>query len=292
MAGRTQCFDPRQEMRLQDYEIFHYKDVKLSNVAVHHHDFYEVYLLLSGSVTYSVEGRCYPLECGDLLLVNPMELHQLRVTSNRKPYERYVLWLNPGFLHRLSTPNTNLTGCFDSSAPNHTNLLRLGKSQRLNMQSIMEELVRETYEPSFGHDMAALGLLMRFMVELNRLVMHSQIERVDDGSDVIRQVLAYINHYYDKPLSLDQLAGEFFISKYHLSHEFNRVVGTSVYRYIILKRLVMAKQMLLSGIPPTEVYLKCGFHDYSNFYRCFKNEYGITPKQFVEQARQTLQGSY
>lgn len=66
---------------------------------------------------------------------------------------------------------------------------------------------------------------------------------------LISQVLDYINAHYFEQLSLGQLASEFYISKYHLSHEFNRVVGTSVYRYIILKRLVIAKQMLAGGIP-------------------------------------------
>ena len=74
------------------------------------------------------------------------------------------------------------------------------------------------------------------------------------------------------------------ISKYHLSHEFHRLVGTSVYRYIIQKRLVIAKQMLANGVAPTDVYGHCGFGDYANFYRAFKAEYHISPKQFLGRA--------
>ena len=88
------------------------------------------------------------------------------------------------------------------------------------------------------------------------------------------------DRHYTDPLSLELLSSKFFVSKYHLSHEFNRVVGTSVYRYIVQKRLVIAKQMLAGGVAPTDVYRHCGFGDYANFYRAFKAEYHISPKQY------------
>ena len=79
--------------------------------------------------------------------------------------------------------------------------------------------------------------------------------------------------------SLDELAQRFYVSKYHLSHEFSKTMGISVYRYICLKRLLSARQMLLNGMPAGEVYTKCGFKDYTNFYRAFKAEYGISPSE-------------
>lgn len=61
-------------------------------------------------------------------------------------------------------------------------------------------------------------------------------------------------------------------------------MGTSVYRYIIQKRLIMAKQKMLAGMSPTDVYCNCGFGDYANFYRAFRSEYGISPKEFCEES--------
>jgi len=288
MQKKVREFDPRQEMRRKDYEIFHYRDVELDSVEVHHHDFYEVYLFLEGEVAFNVEGKKYLLQRGDILLINPMELHQLRVISRREAYERYVLWIDPAYLSAISTRNSGLTRCFDNTRPDHSNLLRLGSQQWRLVQRMLEELVEESYGSAFGQDVAALALLQRFMVEINRLVIGRQQQprpETEAKSELIQDVLEFINKYYHENLSLDRIAGEFFVSKYHLSHEFNRVVGTSVYRYIVLKRLVIAKQMLGGGVPPTDVYLNCGFRDYANFYRSFKTEYGISPKQYLEQKR-------
>lgn len=92
----------------------------------------------------------------------------------------------------------------------------------------------------------------------------------------------YINLHYSEPLSLDLLAETFFISKYHLSHEFQRQVGTSVCRYIQKKRLQIARHLLSGGNKPNNVYSICGFGDYTGFYRAFKTEYGTSPREFAE----------
>lgn len=287
MRSRSQPFDPRQQMRRQGYEVFHYQDAKMDSVEVHHHDFYEVYLFLSGNVDYTIEGSLYHLEPGDLLLINPLELHQLKVNASQTSYERFVLWLTPSYLNSLSRPEVSLTVCFDHSRPGRRNLLRPGKSRVL--QLIMAELLQEFYSSEYGHEAAADAILLRFLVELNRLALASPpvaVESEDRSTVLIRQVLAYINEHCHQELSLDQIASAFFISKYHLSHEFQRLVGASVYRYIIQKRLIIAKQLLSSGLPPTGVYQNCGFRDYANFYRAFKAEYGISPSEFSAQARE------
>ena len=291
MAGKVQPFNTRQHMLAQSFEVFRYSDSHLKNVALHHHDFYEVYLFLCGNVDYTIESRNYRLLPGDLLLINPMELHQPRITPEKQPYERIVLWINQPFLQQFSSPQTSLTRCFDTHLPTHTNLLRLTPAQRVRVSSFMDSLVQESYRGDYGGDLSSVGLLIQLLVEINRIALAGpqKHELKDKSSGLITQVLDYINSHYNEDLSLDSLAGMFYISKYHLSHEFNRLVGTSVYRYIIQKRLVIAKQLLSAGVAPTEVYQHCGFGDYANFYRAFKSEYHIGPKKFaVESGQMTI----
>ncbi len=282
MTEKIQKFNTRQHMLAHSFEIFRYRDSYMNEVALHHHDFYEVYLFLNGNVNYTIESRNYHLLPGDLLLINPLELHQPRITPEKEPYERIVLWINRPFIDQFSSQQTSLTRCFDSARPGHTNLLRLAPQHRETITMLMERLIAENNNFSYGGDLSSISCLIQLLVELNRIAMGTpqRHELKDKSSPIITNVLQYINGHYDDELSLDFLAGKFFISKYHLSHEFNRLVGTSVYRYIIQKRLVIAKQMLSDGIPPTDVYQHCGFGDYANFYRAFKSEYNINPKEF------------
>lgn len=282
MKERTQSFDPRQHMSRPDFEIFHYKDQTPSDVEVHHHDFYEVYFFVSGKVEYRVEGRIYHLQPGDILMINPLELHQMIARSD-EVYERMVLWVDKQYLESLSIDTASLTRCFDNALPNHTNLLRAAPAQAMDMAMRLRQLVKESYGGEYGGELYARGLLLQFMVELNRLVQRVDNEKDreegrEEVSPLVSQVLAYIGDHYNEELSLEKLARRFYVSKYHLSHEFSRIVGTSVYRYITLKRLLIAKQMLTSGIAPGVVCVNCGFADYANFYRAFKAQYGMTPR--------------
>lgn len=283
MRERAQRFDPRQTMHRQDFEIFHYREPKPEEVGLHHHDFYEIYLFLDGDVEYWVEGRIFHLTPGDLLLINPMELHRPMVKPDCTVYERIVLWINKNYLAGLSDGEVNLARCFDNTIPTHTNLLQPTNIQRSDIMTRLGELVRESYGKDYGSRPCASGIFLQFMVELNRLALSSEIpsSQREEASKLVSQVLAYIGEHYNEDLSLEGLAGQFFVSKYHLSHEFNRTVGIGVYRYIILKRLLIARQMLSDGAAPGEVYSKCGFKDYTNFYRAFKAEYGISPSAFT-----------
>ena len=241
-----------------------------------------MFFFLSGNVQYTIESRSYLLTPGDVLLISPMELHQPMFGAEHREYERIVLWIDKQFLEEFSLPGLHMAACFDTTVPGHTNLLRPEGVARQYLTFLLENLMAEVASEDPYSEMAALSLLAQVLVSLNRLAKQNAEEEHSSGPDAtVYSVLGYINEHYSENLTLDDLANKFFISKYHLSREFQRLVGTSVHRYIIQKRLVMAKQMLSEGKPSSEVYQQCGFGDYSNFYRAFKAEYQISPKDHV-----------
>ena len=284
MANSAHRFDSRQSMNDPQFEIFHYRDQKMETVGVHHHDYYEVYYLLGGSVNFQVEGKLFHLQRGDLLFINPQELHQAQVDKDTV-YERYVLWMSRNYLEHLGGEQIDLTGCFDQTAPGHTNLLRPDKMHRAVLQDLLEKINTEFYGGEADCRLYAQGLLTQFMVEVNRLTRSGEAgHKKAEEPDVISQVLSYIGSHYQENLTLAGLADEFYISKYYLAHEFSRRVGTSVYRYVTFRRLMQAKELITSGMTPGAVYRHCGFGDYANFYRAFKAEYGISPREYADQA--------
>ena len=281
MPVGSQRFDSRQSMKDKRFEVFHYRDKKIDGVGIHHHELFEVYFFLSGRVSFKVEGRSYHLEPGDLLLINPMELHQPDIGTDTV-YERIVLWIDRRYLAGLcSASGTDLAMCFNNESPGYTNLLRPTKLRRAALGQLLDRLTREYYSDEAGSFAYAQGLLIQFMVEINRLAMASCPVEKREEPDLVSQVLSYIGAHYQENITLESLAAEFFVSKYHLSHEFSHRVGTSIYRYVIFRRLLQARELMSAGHPPGEVYQSCGFGDYANFYRAFKGEYGISPREFA-----------
>lgn len=283
MRERSQRFDPRQVMQRDTFEVFHYREPRPNTVEVHHHDFYEVYYLLRGEVEYWVDGRIIRMSAGDLLLINPMELHRPVLQGENQVYERIVLWINKEYMEGLSSDGIKLSACFDTNLPGHTHLIRPAAAERSSVIARMSELVREFYSGEFGGQLCAYGIFLQLMVQLNRMALHTdtQPEETEQLSDLVQNALRYITDHLSENMTVESIASGFYVSKYYLSHAFTREVGVSVYRYIMMRRLLMARQLLLAGESAGQVCRSCGFSDYTSFYRAFKSEYGISPRDFI-----------
>ena len=277
MVPKHQRFQPRQEMQGSTFEIFNYREPRQSAVPVHHHDFYEVYFYLSGNVQFMVEDKTYSLQSGDILLVSPDRLHRAIVEPDVFD-ERIVLWIDKNFLAGLHEPGEDLRRCFKAGQEH----LRPTPVERADLQAMAMELVTEYYGKSYCSSLASLGLFIRLMVGINRIAVSEEADTAGDAADqtLVSRVLAYIGEHYAENLSLDSLAARFYVSKYHLSHEFTTVVGTSIHKYLILKRLVAARQLIAGGMRPGDACQECGYRDYANFYRAFTALYGVNPGGF------------
>lgn len=273
-----------------DFEFFHYLDESVLNVEYHNHEFYEVYLFISGKVTYVIEGKSYMLRPGDIVLINNKELHN-PVIETGEPYERIVIWLDPNYIKQQSTDGTNLLTCFESSSKNRYNLLRPRTEIADYIRNIAEKIGNECSHISYGSNILKNIYLTELIIYLNKAYLDTNDEEIETDikyNPKINIMLQYINENLREDLSLETLSSIFFISKYYLLREFTKHTGYTIHQYIQQKRLIMAKTLLREFTQVTEVCMLCGFGDYSNFIRAFKKEFGISPKKFSIQIRSSL----
>lgn len=247
-------------------------------------DYYSLLFVQSGNAEWSVAGKEYLVTAGDVFLLGPGEVFRVPTDQDLTDREWVLLRINRSFLRTINMGTHDLTRCFDSSLPGHSYLLHPDGINREMLSYFLELIDRELRSEAFGAEMHCAGALLQMLVILNRLAIAAAREPdARTGADsVVYRVLNYINEYYMEDLSLDFLANRFFISKYHLSREFSNLMGSSVHRYIVQKRLDLAKQMMSAGVPISEVCQHCGFGDYSNFYRAFRGKYRISPREYVE----------
>lgn len=104
--------------------------------------------------------------------------------------------------------------------------------------------------------------------------------KFDQGQ--IDQVDRYIEENMGNSISVDDLADLLRCSKFYFLREFKKLTGVTPYQYLMSKRLVQAKA-LLSSENIAVVAHELGFNDQSHFTRAFKNQFGLTPGQFLKQ---------
>lgn len=265
------------------YELQHKQDDHLTSVDLHHHDFYEIYFLMSGEVTCTIESRLCRVVPGDILLINPKELHKLHILAQRESYERYILWAHARALRRFSTEKTDLLQYLEPDRPGYHNVIHIPPEEQQALYGLIVRLHQELQVETYGNDLMTESLLAQLLVSINRLAARRENPETDPAlsNPLVSQVVEYIGVHYGEPMSLEELAERFYVSKYHLSHEFSRLVGTSIHQYILKKRLLIARQMMTQGKRPNEVWESCGFGDYTGFYRAFQGEYGVSPREYA-----------
>lgn len=281
---KRDAFQFRQHMLLEDYEIYHYLDSSNLHVSLHFHDFYECHYLLSGRVRYEIDNRAYTLSPGDLLLIGPNQLHRPLISSTKAPYERIVLWISRGYIQALSSGESDLSRCF---SPEEYPLSRLNALRRADVGQRLIALLEATQNGGFGQDVLCKSRMMDLLVELNRdyLAAGPVPERADVRVNaLVESVCAYLDEHLAQAVSLDALAAHVYLSKYHLARTFRRETGVTIFRMLLQKRMIRARNLILEGMPLAAVASQCGFSDYSGFYKAFSSEYGVSPRAYAKQS--------
>ena len=98
------------------------------------------------------------------------------------------------------------------------------------------------------------------------------------------QAKQFMDKNYQKDISLDQIALDTLVSKYHLLRLFKKYYGLTIHQYLISRRLIEAKKILAQGISVSSVCYKVGFSSLSTFSKLFKSKNGISPTRYQKKA--------
>ena len=242
-----------------------------SRFVLHTHSKVELFYFVKGSGTFHIEGSAYPLESGDLLIMQPAESHYIELDLTQ-PYERKVLHFNQDILNAID-PKGYLSSSFLSHTPGTQNLY---KSHHFHFGSC-EHYFDTMMTPGPDPRVSIFAGLVPLLHELCSI--HTSFsEDMNSAPDSIAyQIMRYLNDNLDKSISLADVCRTFYISSSQLCRIFRKSTGVTVKSYLTVKRLVKAKQLIDAGKHATHVYSQCGFSDYSSFYRAYVKHYGCAP---------------
>ena len=115
---------------------------------------------------------------------------------------------------------------------------------------------------------------------LTQIIYMSDTESVlstDSRLDTVSQITWYLNKNLKENITLDQISQKFFISKHYLNRIFRKATGTTVFDYLLHKRISLAQQLLTGGMNAQDAAIQSGFSDYSTFYRAYVRILGHAP---------------
>lgn len=268
------------EMLRQDFQLSHNRDPYFRTMEFHAHDFLELYYFLDGSVTYYIEDQVYDLCPGDLLIIPAGKMHRPVIANEHAAYERMVLWITPQYLQSIDSPAGDLQKNLQKVGE-HGYCVPFRGDETVFVTALLKKLLymqKNDTDPKFCAGTVELYLWTIFRS-------YGVIDTTHrNETQVIPQVIRYITEHFSEPLTLEDIAAEFFVSKSYLNRHFKAYTNSTVYAYIMALRLTHARRMLREGIPAVEAGRECGFSDYSTFYKAFKTQTGLSPQQFKSRA--------
>lgn len=277
-------FNSRQYMISSDYEIYYYSDTHMPQVKDHMHDYYEFYFFLEGDVSIDIAATITSLQPGDLVLIPPGIPHHAIIHSSDTPYRRFVLWISNKLVSTLLEESKDYGFLLQLARCNKRYIFPFDILDFNMIQSKIFQLIEELQSNRFGKKLKTILCIKDLLFFLNRRVYEIENPELTQSEQTLYQgILAYIEDHISEELTLDLLSEQFYISKYHIAHVFKRNLGISVHQYILKKRLQLSQAAILSHPSISEAFLLCGFKDYSAFFRAFKKEFGISPKEYREQ---------
>lgn len=264
----------------QTFAIAHlYKEEKAMDM--HIHDCYEIYYSISGGKQFLIDKKFYTIEPGDLFIINQYESHKI-TQVDKMIHERIVLSIHPEYTKRLSSAETDLDACFSDRPADFSHKISLNKDQQKRFLYYINKI---TGAEGYGHDIFEQTAFMELMILINGIFRTSHLSEPVTSyiyNHQVDDILSYINQNIASPITIEQLAGEFYLSESYICRIFKSATGTTINKYINARRISIAKALLSDGVSVMEAYEKSGFSDYSNFFKAFTKAVGISPKKYAQ----------
>ena len=234
----------------------------------HRHDTYAICLTTSGVQAFDYRGASEISRPGQVVVLHPDEVHDGHAGTDAG-FGYRQLYVDPALIFEAvqvlrgpgcSLPFVRTPVVMNPKLSDAITGTFAGSREPLAMDSLVVQVAEGLLEadPSCTHvplpchlDVAALQRARAFLdAEKTRVVHSAELEAVTG------------------------------LTRYDLARQFRLMCGTSPYRYLLMRRLDVARAQIARHRPLREVALDAGFADQAHFSRMFKATFGLTPARY------------
>lgn len=242
------------------------------NEQPHEHDFCEIVYVRSGSGIVYLNERTLNIETGDLLIYNPHITHY----ESGCDLSFYFFGINRFKLENL--PENYLLE--EGVSP----VIHTGNSCEI-FENYFAQLITEAERKLYYYDEISEALVKIILNLVLRILTYGDKSYFKTNESYLL-AKKYIDENYANIKTVDDVCRSMYISRYYLTHLFKEYSGVSPLKYIIIKRMEFAKELLrTTDLPICEIALKTGYIEINSFVKTFKKVENMTPNAYRIQSR-------
>ena len=255
------------------FAVNYIENTTLNQAEPHIHKDCEIYVNLSGDVSFEVEGRIYPVSRGTVIITRPYEYHHCIFRSSARHDHFWITF--------SASPEDFLTSFFDREK-GHSNRIVLAEELLADFCRIAYSLT----EDSGDSLQRRIGVLQMFQI----LQQGSRTEPVGTLENLPTDVVAallYMDEHLTEDLDMQTLAQHCGVSIHTMERHFRQALGALPVETLRKKRLFASMQHLRNGETVADAAAKSGFSDYSHYIQLFKKQFGMTPLAYKKNMQTT-----
>ncbi|NIK68702.1 AraC family transcriptional regulator [Paenibacillus sp. BK720] len=255
----------------------------------HLHDWYEIVFVYAGKGTFFINHSFYEMNPGDVFLIPGNTVHRA-FPDEYAPVTSSAIFFAPRFIQPMEFGESHsLLRCFEQARKSKSYKLETSPDGRLAFSGLIDGMNEEWRNRLPSYRAAIAVRLYDFLIGLNRMaVTESEHPRCSSSEPAwIRTILDYIDaHIGLQEMSLADLSSRASVTYAHFSRVFKQHTGMNVSEYILIKKIMLAKEkLMLTDDTIASVCLACGFESESYFYKKFKLITGMTPVEYRRSCR-------
>lgn len=232
----------------------------------HRHDTYALGLTLHGVQTFRYRGVERFSMRGNVIVLHPDEVHDGAAGTDA------------GLIYRMVYMPPELIGAVDGysrSLPFVPDPVVANAELSRTLAYILSDL---DHEPD---DLAKDDAIQRIGTILSREAGAPRKRVTKVAQSAVLQARDFLLSHSDEPVRSATLENITGLDRYALSRHFRQLLGTSPHRYLVMRRLSRAKQLLLARSSLAGAAVEAGFADQAHLTRHFRDAFGITPGRWL-----------
>lgn len=234
----------------------------------HIHDYCEIYVNISGNVSFVAEKNIYSISPGDIILTKPHEYHHC-VYNDQSDHHFYLINFSPN-------ENPAFFSFLLEKEVGESNHIRLSENKAKKFLALCEEISQpDTNRLSY---MAAFLKIMAYLEE--GMAKYSSTDAAADIPINLKNILDHINNNCSTISTIREVADEFYISLSTIERYFKKYLSMTPKRYLEDKKLQKACILLEQQYKVIDACFESGFTDYSHFISVFKKKFKTTPMKY------------
>lgn len=253
---------------------------------LHHTTDLILYYFIQGSGNIKIEGKQYQISDGDIFLIHSSELFHCSINNNQY-HERMVLHIDPKVIQQFPFNCQELLAAFEQRPKGIGNHIPAHLASASGLDTLILSIYENIQQTDSVSSVLTLCKTLELLAQLKRVLTSSDIllRSPEKENMLIGQVLTYLNKHFTEEISLPKIAREFNVSDSYLAHLFKSYVGSSLWDYVIFRRMNYFNSLLPKNLTIEEACRQSGFQNYSNFYRLYKKHMNMTPLQYKQQLK-------